>query len=102
MTEQRDPLMEVMRRAMTDPAYREALKADPAKVLSEAGLEVPEGVSYEVLENTSDKVHIVLPPLAEEDELAGEALETRATKSALFCMPGPGGRVTAMPICLIS
>jgi len=93
--------MEVLRRATTDPAYREALKADPVKVLKEAGVEVPEGVTYEVVENTPDKFYIVLPPLAEE-ELGGEELEARATKSALMCEPGPGGRVTLMPVCIVS
>ena len=100
MAEQRDPLMDVLQRATTDPEYREALKADPAKVFAEAGVEVPEGVSYEVIENTPDKFHIVLPPLAEE-ELGGEALEGRVTKSALLCAPGEGGQVTAMPVCIV-
>ena len=101
MATRNDSLMDVLQRATTDPAYREALKADPAGVLAAAGVDVPEGVRYTVVENTPDTVHIVLPPLA-DDELGGEALETRATKTTLLCPPGPGGMVTLMPVCIIA
>ena len=97
-----DPLMDVLQRATTDPDFREALKANPAKILAEAGIQVPEGIDYEVIENTPDKFHIVLPPLVEEDELSGEALEARATKSALLCTPGEAGMVTLMPVCIVA
>lgn len=101
MEKQQDKWLEVMQRATTDPAFREQLKADPAQALEEAGIKVPEGVSYEVLENARDKMHIVLPPLAEEDELGVEALEARATKEALLCPPGESGMVTLMPVCIV-
>jgi hypothetical protein len=97
-----DKLVDVLQRATTDPEYRASLKADPVGVLEAAGVEVPEGVTYTVVENTPDHAHIVLPPLAEEDELGGEVLEARATKSALFCTPGEGGIVTLMPVCIIA
>jgi hypothetical protein len=97
-----DKLMDVLQRATTDPAYRASLKADPVGVLGAAGVEVPSGVTYTVVENTPDQVHIVLPPLLEEEELAGEVLEARATKSALMCVPGEGGMVTIMPVCIIA
>jgi hypothetical protein len=98
----KDPLMDVLQQATTDPEFREALKANPGKVLAEAGVDVPKGVDCEVLENTPDKLHIVLPPLVEEDELGGEALEARATKSALLCAPGEAGMVTLMPVCIVA
>jgi hypothetical protein len=94
-------LMDVLQRATIDPDYRASLKADPVGVLAAAGVEVPAGVTYTVVENTPDRVHIVLPPLAEEDELGGEILEARATKSALLCTPGEAGMVTLMPVCII-
>lgn len=102
MAEQKDPWVKVLRRATADPEYREALKDEPARVLAEAGVDVPEGVTYEVVENTPDKVHIILPPLSEEDELRGEVLEARATKSALLCAPGPGGLVTFIEVCIVA
>ncbi len=44
-------------------------------------------------------MHIVLPQMAEEEELGGEVLEARATKTVAVCFPGPGGAVTLMPVC---
>ncbi|MBU0491803.1 MAG: NHLP leader peptide family RiPP precursor [Chloroflexi bacterium] len=102
MAAQNDTLMDVLQRATTDPAYRTDLKANPAQVLAAAGVDVPEGIRYTVVENTPDTIHIVLPPLAEEDELGGEVLEARATKTTLLCPPGPGGMVTFMPVCIIA
>jgi hypothetical protein len=102
MASENEILMSVLQRAANDVAFRQAFKANPKRVLAEAGLSVAEGVNYQVVENTPDCMHIVLPPLAEEEELGGEALEARATKSALMCLQGAGGAVTAMPVCLFS
>lgn len=102
MASENEILMSVLARAGSDVAFRQALKANPRKVLAEAGLQTPEGTTYHVVENTPDVMHIVLPPLAEEEELGGEALEARATKTALWCVPGPGGAVTVMPVCVES
>jgi hypothetical protein len=73
-----DPWKDVLKRAMTDPAYRQALKADPAKALAEAGVKVDRATEYVVLEQTPRKVYLVLPPLVEEGELSDEMLETVA------------------------
>jgi hypothetical protein len=73
-----DPWKDVLKRAMTDPAYRKALKADPAKVLAEAGVKVDKATEYVVLEQTPRKVYLVLPQLVGEGELSDEALDTVA------------------------
>ena len=73
-----DPWKVVLKRAMTDPAYRQALKADPAKALAEAGVKVDKATEYVVLEQTPRKVYLVLPQLVGEGELSDEALETVA------------------------
>jgi hypothetical protein len=73
-----DPWKDVLKRARTDPAYRQALKADPAKVLAEAGVKVDKATEYVVLEQTPRKVYLVLPQLVGEGELSDEALETVA------------------------
>jgi hypothetical protein len=45
-----------------DPAFREALKADPRQALqSLLGMEIPEGVRIHVHEETASSVHVVLP-----------------------------------------
>jgi hypothetical protein len=76
--QEHNPLKDVLRRAMTDPAYRKALKANPAKVLAEAGVKVDKATEYVVVEQAPQKVYLVLPPLAEEGELSDEMLEAVA------------------------
>ncbi len=68
----------VLRRAATDPAYREALKANPAQVLAEAGIEVNEAAEYVVLEPQPQQVQIVLRPLAKMESLSDESLDKTA------------------------
>jgi len=51
----------VIGQAMSDPAFRKRLLADPAGTLRGAGVEVPEGVTIEVVEDTATQVHLVLP-----------------------------------------
>lgn len=101
MASENEVLMAVLQRAATDVEFRRKLKAHPRQVLAEAGVPVAEGVNYQVVENTPDSMHIVLPPLAEEEELGGEVLEARATKTPMLCY-SPDGAVVAMPICLES
>ena len=75
-----NPWKNVLKHATTDPAYRQALKADPAKVLAEAGVKVDKATEYVVLEQTPRKVYLVLPQLVGRSagELSDEALETVA------------------------
>jgi len=72
--QEHNPWKDVLKRAMTDPAYRKALKANPAKVLAETGVKVDKGTEYVVVEQTPHKVYLVLPALAEEGELSDEML----------------------------
>ncbi|MCP5150154.1 MAG: NHLP leader peptide family natural product precursor [Chromatiales bacterium] len=48
--------------AVADPGVRRALKDDPRGTIRRiAGLDVPAGVTVEVLEERADKVYLVLP-----------------------------------------
>ena len=58
---------------MSDPVFRRRLLADPAGTLSEAGVEVPEGVTIEVVEDSVTRLHLVLP--AREDEMLDAGLD---------------------------
>lgn len=74
-------------KAWQDEGYRQRLLDDPAAVLREEGLHVPEGKTVRVVENTPDVAHFVLPakpasPLREED-LTGRT----ATANILICFP---------------
>ncbi len=73
-----NPWKDVLKRAITDPAYRQALKDNPAKVLAEAGVKVDKATEYVVVEQTPRKVYLVLPPLIEEGELSDEMLDSVA------------------------
>jgi hypothetical protein len=61
------PFGRLVQRAVKDPDQRRQLLAAPRQVLVEAGVELPEGVEVEVLENTDTVVHLVLPPLVEAE-----------------------------------
>ena len=65
---------DVYERTMTDPEFKAQFIADPAAVLSAAGVEVPEGLTIKVVENSSTTFHVVLPdPEAITDELLAAA-----------------------------
>ena len=68
----------IIARAWRDPAFKAKLMADPHGVLEEAGLQVRDGVTVKVVENTDTHHHLVLPPKpsgelsdAELDKVAG-------------------------------
>jgi hypothetical protein len=49
-------------KVVADPAFREALKADPRQALqSLLGMEIPEDVRIHVHEESPSSVHLVLP-----------------------------------------
>jgi hypothetical protein len=55
-------LAQLVARMWRDPAFRDTVKRDPRKALTEAGVSVPPTVHIRVLENTDKVTHIVLPP----------------------------------------
>jgi len=53
----------VIRRAIADPEFRQRLQANPSSAIEEAtGVSVPDDVEIVVVENTSQRFHVVLPP----------------------------------------
>ena len=87
---------DVFARAMTDPEFKAQFVADPAAVLSAAGVEVPEGLTIKVVENSSTTFHVVLPdPEAMTDELlaaasGGSSASTASTAGTAACSTLPG------------
>ncbi len=68
----------IIGRAWADKDFETALLADPrAAILKAAGIEIPPGVTVQVLQETEDTLYLVLPhsPLGAEGELSDEALE---------------------------
>ena len=78
----------------TDPAFREALLADPRAALSDAtGVQIPDFVTVTVHEESLTDVHLVIPAAA-GDEIAEEDLELVAGGGVCWencsCSTSPG------------
>ena len=87
---------DVFARTMTDSEFKAQFIADPAAVLTAAGVEVPEGLTIKVVENSSTTFHVVLPdPEAMTDELlaaasGGSSASTASTAGTAACSTLPG------------
>lgn len=61
MTEQRNALAEIFAKCWMDQAFKDRFMSDPKTVFSEYGLDVPDGMNIDVVENTDTCVHLTLP-----------------------------------------
>lgn len=75
---------QLITQAIQDPAFRQRLVGNPKAVLAEQGLDVPEDVQINVLQESSTQYYLVLPALelptgsGEVAELSDEELEAVA------------------------
>jgi hypothetical protein len=56
----------IIERSWSDADFREQLLDNPNKILREAGVDVPPGVNFVVVENEPTRMHLVLPHRASE------------------------------------
>lgn len=72
----------LIERALQDEAFKQELLNNPKAVYArESGEELPKNLEFEVIQETSNKVYLVLPnnpASGVEEELSEEALETVA------------------------
>ena len=61
MTEQRNQLADLFAACWKDEALKQRFMADPKAVLAEYGMDVPDGMAVNVVENTDTAVHITMP-----------------------------------------
>lgn len=61
-------------KAWIDADFKSRLLRSPNDVLKEMGIHVPAGVSVTVLEDTSSKVHLVIPGKPSASEMADQDL----------------------------
>ena len=61
MTEQRKQLADLFAACWKDEALKQRFMADPKAVLAEYGMDVPDGMDVNVVENTDTTVHITMP-----------------------------------------
>ena len=59
--EQQQAMGKIIAKAWADEAYKLRLIHNPADVLKEEGLPVPEGITVKVVENTPALFHVILP-----------------------------------------
>jgi hypothetical protein len=60
---------QMVAKALSDQAFKARLLADPAAVLKEHGIAIPEGMTIKVLEDSAIMAHLILPePPAELSE----------------------------------
>ena len=79
----------VIAKAWADEDFKATLLADPKAALKAQGIDVPDGVTLNVYENTDQVIHLVLPKLPEL-ALVGEALDGPGDVGACGCH-GCGG-----------
>ena len=79
MTEQRNQLAELFAACWKDEALKARFMTDPKAVMAEHGIDVPDGIDVNVVENTDNTVHITMPQAPagaaelSDEELAGAA-----------------------------
>ncbi len=88
----------IVAKAWSDPIFKDRLKADPKSVLSEMGIEMPEGAEIEVVENTSSKTYLTLPISPSSDVVSDDdiaplfSLERNgSSKCSIMTLWCPGG-----------
>ncbi len=55
-------ISQLIAKCWADEGFKQKLLADPARTLKDEGAEVPAGLTVNVLENTDQVFHLVIPP----------------------------------------
>ena len=66
----RDPRLFPLNWGSHDPIFTARFRADPKAALSYMGVDVPDAITIEVLENSTTQVYLVLPVCPKESELS--------------------------------
>lgn len=61
MSEQQNPMGTIITKALQDEAFKQQLIADPAVILRAEGIEIPDGITVQVVADTESVRHLVLP-----------------------------------------
>ena len=61
MTEERNKLAELFAACWKDEALKARFMTDPKAVMAEHGIDVPDGMDVNVVENSDNTVHITMP-----------------------------------------
>ena len=92
MTEQRNQLADLFAACWKDETLKQRFMSDPKAVLAEYGMDVPDGMDVNVVENTDTTVHITMPaPPSGAMDLSDEELSNAAggdIAPSVCCMGG--------------
>ena len=100
MTEQRNAIAELFAACWKDEALKARFMSDPKAVLAERGIDVPDNIDVNVVENSDNTVHITMPkdPTGStelsDEELAGAAGGLWGTSCGEGCVPDTIGAST--------
>lgn len=70
--EQQKQWAKIVAKSWADEDYKQRLLADPANVMKDEGMEVPEGVEYKCVEATESQAWLILPPKPDGNDIGGE------------------------------
>ena len=79
MTEEKNTLAQLLAACWKDEALKARFMSDPKAVLAERGIDVPDNIDVNVVENSDNTVHITMPKAPggstelSDEELAGAA-----------------------------
>ena len=79
MTDETNKMNALIAACWKDDALKQRFLSDPHAVLAEHGMDVPEGMNVNVVENTDNTVHVTLPAAPDaHGDLSDEELENAA------------------------
>ena len=90
MTDETNKMNTLIAACWKDDALKQRFLSDPHAVLAEHGMDVPEGINVNVVENTDNTVHVTLPAAPEghanlSDEELGNAAGGNQVQTTLGC-----------------
>ncbi len=88
--EERKEYAKIIARAWVDEEFKAKLLADPAAVLAENGIAIPEGITVKVVEQKENEIHIPLPVKPTNITGSVEELSERKQATILQCALSQG------------
>jgi hypothetical protein len=73
-----NPETEIIRRAVQDSAYKALLLKNPKAAAEEMEVDIPDSITFTVLQNSKDELNLVLPVNPSDTELSDADLEAVA------------------------
>src|SRR5512136_869182 len=94
---------ELATKAWKDEAFMKALKANPkATIAKEYGVQIPDNVEVEVIEETPNKLYLRLPPNPASMELSDEQLEAVAGGECIVATANVTATIISVPCMTMS